>query len=72
MASYSYEDYKNTLPVSIKPFLAELGKVIFLGLLQTSPNRNAVCSLHEQLAIPKAEFSPTLLRKSGVKMMDIR
>jgi hypothetical protein len=72
MAWYSYENYKDTLPVSIRPFLAELGKVIFLGLYQTSPNGIAVSSLHEQLAIPKAEFSPTPLRKSGVRMRDIK
>jgi hypothetical protein len=72
MAWYGYEHYNNILGISIELLLAELGKVIFLGLEITSPNGIAVSLLHEQLAIRNAEFSPKPLRKSWVRMMDIR
>jgi hypothetical protein len=65
MASYGYEDYNDTLPISIGSFLAEFGNVIILGLYKISPTRVVVSSLYEQLAILMAEFSSTPLRKTG-------
>jgi hypothetical protein len=66
MAWYGYEDYNDTLPISNGLFLAKLGKFIFLDLYTTSRNGIAVSSLYKQLGVPKAEFSPTPLRKSGI------
>jgi hypothetical protein len=41
MAWYGYEDYKDTIAITIGPFLEEFGKVIFLGLYKPLPNRIA-------------------------------